>query len=237
MTRMDYRFDGSPLTETTVNSASDAAVPLAGGRHLRRAYDSSGRLWTMEAAWGEILPEAASTAGSSTLPPRVVFSYGAADRLAAIQSGGFTGAVTRTAAQESFSVTPNTGLYYPPSVYSTVYRDAQGRPSSHAAGGTTNYSGYPYPFSISTTQFGWNGDRLVSRTEAPDARWNYTYDSKGQVRDAWSRGDWREPRQTMPRHRPQGNAARRRSRCQHALPRSTRHHRDTQRHAEPLQLR
>ena len=182
---MDYRFDGSPLTETTVNSASDAAVPLAGGRHLRRAYDSSGRLWTMEAAWGEILPEAASTAGSSTPSPRVVFSYGAADRLAAIQSGGFTGAVTRTAAQESFSVTPNTGLYYPPSVYSTVYRDAQGRPSSHAAGGTTNYSGYPYPFSISTTQFGWNGDRLVSRTEAPDARWNYTYDSKGQVRDAW----------------------------------------------------
>ena len=105
MTRMDYRFDGSPLTETTVDSASDTAALVAGGRHLRRAYDSSGRLWTMEAAWGEILPEAASTGGSSTLSPRVVFSYGAADRLAAIQSGGFTGAVTRTAAQESFSVT------------------------------------------------------------------------------------------------------------------------------------
>ncbi|RFC47279.1 MAG: hypothetical protein DVB22_003183, partial [Verrucomicrobia bacterium] len=185
VTRMDYRFDGSPMTETTVDSASDTAVLVAGGRHLSRAYDSSGRLWKMEAAWGQTLPGTASTAGSSTLSPQVVFSYGAADRLVSIYSGGFTGAVTRTATQESFSVSPNTGLYYPPSVYSTVYRDAQGLPSSHAAGGTINVAGSPSPFSISTTQFGWNGDRLVSRTEAPDAKWNYTYDSKGQVRDAW----------------------------------------------------
>ncbi len=113
---MDYRFDGSPLTETTVVSASDAAVLVAGGRHLSRAYDSSGRLWTLEAAWGQTLPGTASTAGSSTLSPQVVFSYGAADRLVSIYSGGFTGAVTRTATQESFSVSPNTGLYYPPSV-------------------------------------------------------------------------------------------------------------------------
>jgi YD repeat-containing protein len=185
VTRMDYRFDGSPLRETNVDSASDSAVAVAGGRHLRRAYDSSGRLWTMEAAWGEILPETAGTPVSSTLPPKVVFGYGAADRLISISSGGFTGAVTRTATQESFSVSPNTGLYYPPSVYSTVYSDAQGRPSSHAAGGTINVAGSPSLFSISTTQFGWNGDRLVSRTEAPDAMWNYTYDSRGQVRDAW----------------------------------------------------
>ena len=185
VTRMDYRFDGSPLTETTVDSASDSAALVAGGRHLSRAYDSSGRLWTMEAAWGQTLPGTVSTAGSSTVSPQVVFSYGAADRLVSIYSGGFTGAVTRTATQESFSVSPNTGLYYPPSVYSTVYRDAQGLPSSHAAGGTINVAGSPSPFSISTTQFGWNGDRLVSRTEAPDAKWNYTYDSKGQVRDAW----------------------------------------------------
>jgi len=181
VTRMDYRFDGSPLTETTVDSASDSAVLVAGGRHLSRAYDSSGRLWTMEAAWGQTLPGTVSTAGSSMLSPQVVFSYGAADRIVSIYSGGFTGAVTRTATQESFSVSPNTGLYYPPSVYSTVYRDAQGLPSSHAAGGTINVAGSPSPFSISTTQFGWNGDRLVSRTEAPDAKWNYTYDSKGQV--------------------------------------------------------
>jgi hypothetical protein len=46
---MDHRFDRSPLMETTVDSASDTAVPVAGGRYLRRAFERDekirGREW------------------------------------------------------------------------------------------------------------------------------------------------------------------------------------------------
>lgn len=52
---MDHRFDRSPLMETTVDSASDTAVPVAGGRYLRRAFERDekirGREWIFLGEW------------------------------------------------------------------------------------------------------------------------------------------------------------------------------------------
>ena len=46
---LQYRYDGSLLTETTVAGAGND-TPLASGRHLRRTLDSSGRLSNLESS-------------------------------------------------------------------------------------------------------------------------------------------------------------------------------------------
>ena len=175
-TTMGYRFDGTPLTENTVDGSG---IP----KQLRRTIGSNGNQMTLESSWGSALG-GVSNAGSSTVSPAVYYTYGAADRLYLISSGGFNGNILRTASTDSFNVAPPLSYSAPVnySAYTRIARNGSGQPSSHLASFTQSYSGgsSSYSTTISDTPFTWNADRLASRGES-DLRWDYTYDPKGQV--------------------------------------------------------
>jgi YD repeat-containing protein len=166
---LTYRYDGSPLTEYTVN-ASD--VPLAAGRQLKRTLDSFGRLSSLESSWGSVM---GGGGGWDTVSPIVSYTYNTADRLSGVSSGGAQGDITRTAAQDSFSVAL-IGVVSGKVVYSSIVKDSYGRPSSHTAA----WSDYTTNYALFTTPFTWDANRLQRRGET-DMDWNYVYDSKGQV--------------------------------------------------------
>jgi RHS repeat-associated protein len=171
-TSLSWRFDGSPLTE-------DGA---AAGRHLRRAYDASGRLLRLESSWGTQLG-AVSATGSDQVSPAITYTYASADRLSSIASGGMTGTITRTSSQEALTVN-FTGLYYSPhSTYNRILRNSYGQLQSHLASYTQYNFTSPTTFTIRDNTFTWDSNRLATRGEG-DTTWNYTYDAKGQVEKA-----------------------------------------------------
>ena len=103
-TSLSWRFDGSPLTE-------DGA---AAGRHLRRAYDASGRLLRLESSWGTQL-DAVSTTGSDQVSPATTYTANSLNQYDAItrpQSFDVTGKRTSTSA----TITVN-GVSLPTSGY------------------------------------------------------------------------------------------------------------------------
>ena len=164
---LQYRYDGSLLTETTVAGAGND-TPLASGRHLRRTLDSSGRLSNLESSWGSL--PGGTTLGSATISPTVDYFYGTADRLSSLSSGGMTGYITRTATTDAFSMSA-----YPSAISTynrTLKSSSTGLPSNHLA----QMNG----FTMRNTGFTWDADRLLTRGET-DLTWNYGYDSKSQV--------------------------------------------------------
>jgi hypothetical protein len=164
-TSLSWRFDGSPLTE-------DGA---AAGRHLRRAYDASGRLLRLESSWGTQLG-AVSATGSDQVSPAITYTYASADRLSSIASGGMTGTITRTSSQEALTVN-FTGLYYSPhSTYNRILRNSYGQLQSHLASYTQYNFTSPTTFTIRDNTFTWDSNRLATRGEG-DTTWNYTYDA------------------------------------------------------------
>ena len=164
---LQYRYEGSLLTETTVAGAGND-TPLASGRHLRRTLDSSGRLSNLESSWGSL--PGGTTLGSATISPTVDYFYGTADRLSSLSSGGMTGYITRTATTDAFSMSA-----YPSAISTynrTLKSSSTGLPSNHLA----QMNG----FTMRNTGFTWDADRLLTRGET-DLTWNYGYDSKSQV--------------------------------------------------------
>jgi hypothetical protein len=63
----------------------------------------------LESAWGSTLG-AVNVAGNGTVSPYVTYSYGTADRLSGIASGGMTGSIVRTSTTDAFTVTPPYGM-------------------------------------------------------------------------------------------------------------------------------
>ena len=177
-TLLEYRYDGTPLTETTV-SAPNNDTPLAAGRHLRRTVDGFGRLTGLESAWGSTLG-AVNVAGNGTVSPYVTYSYGTADRLSGIASGGMTGSIVRTSTTEAFQVTPQLNNFSQDYAYNRILRSSTtGQPSNHLAyvSGLGN---------LTNSNLAWDSDRLTSRGET-DMNWNYAYDEKNQVKQAWKK--------------------------------------------------
>ena len=167
---LQYRYDGSLLTETTVAGIGNDTA-LAAGRHVRRTLDSSGRLSVLESTWGSL--PGGNTLGSATESPSVTYAYGTADRLSSITSGGMTGYITRTATTDAFSMSA-----YPSSAstYNRILKSSStGLPSNHLA----QMNG----ITIRNTGFSWDSDRLLTRGET-DLTWNYGYDDKSQVASA-----------------------------------------------------
>ena len=185
-TRLEYRYDGSLLTELPVLPSSEADAVVASGKHLRRTFDSYGRQTMLEASWGASLGSTSSQ-GSYTHSPYVTYGYSTADRLSTITSAGFTGTITRTASQDSISI-GTSGMMYPPySTYNTIAKSATGLPSQHTAMyaiGYNNQSNATY--SMSSSAFTWDSNRLATRggENGGATKWNYAYDAKGQVASA-----------------------------------------------------
>ena len=185
-TRMEYRYDGSLLTELPVLPSSEADAVVASGKHLRRTFDSYGRQTMLEASWGDFLGSANSQ-GSYTHSPYVTYGYSTADRLSTITSAGFTGTITRTASQDSISI-GTSGMMYPPySTYNTIAKSATGLPSQHTAMYAIGYNNQSNAiYSMSSSAFTWDSNRLATRggENGGATKWNYTYDAKGQVASA-----------------------------------------------------
>jgi hypothetical protein len=86
-----------------------------------------------ESAWGSTLG-AVNLAGNGTVSPYVSYSYGTADRLSGIASGGMTGSIVRTSTTEAFQVTPQFNNFSQDYAYNRILRSSTtGQPSNHLA--------------------------------------------------------------------------------------------------------
>ena len=186
-TRLEYRYDGTLLTEFPVTTSADTGTVVSTGRHLRRTIDIYGRQTKLEASWGGTGLGTGSSQGSATHSPDVTYGYTTADRLSTINSAGYTGTLTRTSSQDSITV-GTSGMMYPPySTYNTITKSATGLPWQHTAMYAIGYNNqYNTTFSMSSSAFTWDSDRLATRggENGGATRWNYTYDEQGQIATA-----------------------------------------------------